>query len=472
MSRVRDDQDSLLVWLRCSGQRLTKRSRVAPAPPREGHGIAKRTAPSACPVACTMKNMFKKVFGGSKKDKEQEPSERNAAAEPPPAGGAVRTGAGTVRQPARPVAELPDRQQADIQALLREQEAALRNKRTAGSGPAAGMHAGGERRVQCPQTGKWYTESEIIAMEALKSAQREKAAATAKSSQAAVQQAPLVSTPASGDQARFRRGECPVCREVVYSDQARLCEEGSGQYFHEACHARRAGGQGAAQAAAQAQAESPPQTRRAGNAGEEALPESVMPPPAEAPLPPGWKTNVDKASGKTYYYNKELKKTQWERPAADRADAAVLPPPAPAVAYKLAADDVEMYEAMLAELAEYAASKRERMRAAHKKDNSEFLVQGREFKYYSALIEWVKERQARPVQPTLGPPSSSLTQLNLTESKLMCLNLIMHAAGAPAAAPGGAARAAQDAAQGCQRRHRHQDAARHRAWHRRHHHSR
>jgi len=379
-----------------------------------------------------MKSMFKKVFGGSNKDKEQEPRERQAAAAAPQPAGAARAGAGALRQPtaqrqpARPVAELPDRHQADIQALLKEEEAALRNKRTAGGGPAhAGAHAGGERRVQCRETGRWYTESEIIALEAVKAAEREKAAATAKTSQAGVQKAlsPAISVTASGDQTRSRRGDCPVCREGVYSDQARHRDEGSGQYFHEACQARRAPA-GAAQAPAQAQAKTQSQTHRTENAGEEVLPESVMPPPAEAPLPPGWKSNVDPASGKTYYYNKELKKTQWERPAAERTDAAVLPPPAPAAAYKLTDEDVEMYEAMLAELAEYAASKRERMRAAHKKDNAEFLVQGREYKYYSALIEWVKKRQA----------SYQLLSVTISYYQLLFVTRVgQGAAGAPSA---------------------------------------
>jgi YHS domain-containing protein len=33
------------------------------------------------------------------------------------------------------------------------------------------------------------------------------------------------------------------------------------------------------------------------------------------PLPEGWNSKVDPASGKTYYYNESIKVTQWERPA-------------------------------------------------------------------------------------------------------------------------------------------------------------
>ena len=33
-------------------------------------------------------------------------------------------------------------------------------------------------------------------------------------------------------------------------------------------------------------------------------------------LPAGWKEKVDKASGRTYYYHKASKKTQWKRPTA------------------------------------------------------------------------------------------------------------------------------------------------------------
>lgn len=29
----------------------------------------------------------------------------------------------------------------------------------------------------------------------------------------------------------------------------------------------------------------------------------------------GWTATVDKASGKTYYYNKQTKQTQWTKPA-------------------------------------------------------------------------------------------------------------------------------------------------------------
>jgi len=54
------------------------------------------------------------------------------------------------------------------------------------------------------------------------------------------------------------------------------------------------------------------------------------PPPQEAPLPAGWKSTLDKASGKTYYYNKKEGKTTWERPTIDESES-VLPPPPPSV---------------------------------------------------------------------------------------------------------------------------------------------
>ena len=37
---------------------------------------------------------------------------------------------------------------------------------------------------------------------------------------------------------------------------------------------------------------------------------------AAAPLPEGWKEYVDKATGKSYYYNASSATTTWERPKA------------------------------------------------------------------------------------------------------------------------------------------------------------
>lgn len=46
----------------------------------------------------------------------------------------------------------------------------------------------------------------------------------------------------------------------------------------------------------------------------------------EDALPPGWRSKVDPTYGKTYYYNKTLNKTQWERPVMEKTRR---PPPPP-----------------------------------------------------------------------------------------------------------------------------------------------
>jgi len=119
------------------------------------------THPYAPSVAGTMK-MFKKVFGGGK-TKEEKLNDAE--------GGAVAARSGAAAPGARqPPKDLPDRHQPEIQAILREQAQQIQQQ----------TQPDGEKRVQCPDTGKWYTESEIIVMEAIKAAERDKHTATAK----------------------------------------------------------------------------------------------------------------------------------------------------------------------------------------------------------------------------------------------------------------------------------------------------
>ena len=42
--------------------------------------------------------------------------------------------------------------------------------------------------------------------------------------------------------------------------------------------------------------------------------------PTEVPLPKGWKTALDKNSGRTYYYNKATKDRRWKRPTEEDAN--------------------------------------------------------------------------------------------------------------------------------------------------------
>lgn len=49
----------------------------------------------------------------------------------------------------------------------------------------------------------------------------------------------------------------------------------------------------------------------------------------EDALPPGWRSKVDPTYGKTYYYNKTLNKTQWERPVMEKTRRPPPPPPKP-----------------------------------------------------------------------------------------------------------------------------------------------
>ena len=48
-----------------------------------------------------------------------------------------------------------------------------------------------------------------------------------------------------------------------------------------------------------------------------------------APLPSGWKQKMDEKYGKVYYYNKTLKKTQWERPVEEDTVEELVAKPAP-----------------------------------------------------------------------------------------------------------------------------------------------
>ena len=50
----------------------------------------------------------------------------------------------------------------------------------------------------------------------------------------------------------------------------------------------------------------------------------------DAKLPRGWRAKVDPTYGQTYYYNKALNKTQWERPVEAEKTRPPPPPPPPA----------------------------------------------------------------------------------------------------------------------------------------------
>jgi hypothetical protein len=52
---------------------------------------------------------------------------------------------------------------------------------------------------------------------------------------------------------------------------------------------------------------------------------------ADSPLPAGWEALTD-PSGKPYYYNRSLKKTQWSRPTPEPEADTAAPPPPPATA--------------------------------------------------------------------------------------------------------------------------------------------
>lgn len=51
------------------------------------------------------------------------------------------------------------------------------------------------------------------------------------------------------------------------------------------------------------------------------------PPVQEADLPPGWATAKD-AEGKTYYWHRETKQVQWNKPTLENGTAAAPPPAA------------------------------------------------------------------------------------------------------------------------------------------------
>ena len=109
--------------------------------------------------------------------------------------------------------------------------------------------------------------------------------------------------------------------------------------------------------------------------------------------------NTDPKSGREYYYNKQLNKTQWERPTAP-SNAPPPPPPPPAETKPLEAVDVHMYEALRADVGEHSAQMFERMREAKAAGDKALLLQhGLEYKYYKALVEWLerREKQALPL---------------------------------------------------------------------------
>jgi len=158
-----------------------------------------------------MPSLFKKIFGVGKGKGD---SSTGKASTDNVAPAAERSGTTQKMQPQQKT-DLPDRSQAEIQAILDEcagmQQAQQVVKCKAGAHGASSMHSvqrhaptltpqetaslaqqsvqeparrpanmsspmgasmdGGEKRVRCPDTGIWYTESEIIALEAAKKKQ-------------------------------------------------------------------------------------------------------------------------------------------------------------------------------------------------------------------------------------------------------------------------------------------------------------
>ena len=120
--------------------------------------------------------MFKKVFGGGKeKDKDKVLEDNGAAA----AAAQHRSGRGLLP---RPLSDLPERHQPEIEQMLRD----LRPLHTPAGQTnrfcrpeqaqvqAAQLPAGGERKVFDKDNGRWLTESDIIAMEAMAAAAKAK----------------------------------------------------------------------------------------------------------------------------------------------------------------------------------------------------------------------------------------------------------------------------------------------------------
>ena len=120
--------------------------------------------------------MFKKVFGGGKdKDKDKVLEDNGVAA----AAAQQRSGRGL---PTRPLSDLPERHQPEIEQMLRDlrplptpagQTVRVCRAKQA-QAHAAPQPAAGERMVFDKDTGRWLTESDIIAMEAMAAAAKAK----------------------------------------------------------------------------------------------------------------------------------------------------------------------------------------------------------------------------------------------------------------------------------------------------------
>ena len=52
-------------------------------------------------------------------------------------------------------------------------------------------------------------------------------------------------------------------------------------------------------------------------------PAYTLPPPPANALPRGWRSDIDPNTGQEFFYNKELKKTQWDRPVTPGTPARV-----------------------------------------------------------------------------------------------------------------------------------------------------
>jgi hypothetical protein len=125
-----------------------------------------------------------------------------------------------------------------------------------------------------------------------------------------------------------------------------------------------------------------------------------MPPPQDE-LPPGWKSTVDPATGRQYFYNKQLGKTTWVRPTSDSEAQQNAPAPARAPAPSpaqgtLCEEDLQLYQAMQEHLEAYTAEVKDRMLKARGIGNKpEYLQHGLEYKYHMQLLEWLKMRREK-----------------------------------------------------------------------------
>ena len=249
--------------------------------------------------------MFKKVFG-SEKAKEGHEQRAEAAA----------------------AAALDQAEVKNLLAAAKTQQ--QRPKQPFSTGAARGK---GEKRVQSPG-GTWYTESDIIAMEALKAAERDTHAAAGREGHTRTEAGRVAGGAGSGHAA----SSCPLDNE------------------------------------------------------EELKSESVLPPPKEDPLPDGWRSHTDPQSGRMYYFNKSLKITQWERPTNTTS---APPPPAKDVAAardSLDEDTLALYTALRGQIEELKGDLRQR--SVHARGNkAEFMKHGQEYRYYKEVIDWLDRRK-------------------------------------------------------------------------------